>query len=314
MACVGALIAACGEDDESATTDASRPAPAASEFPAVDGRTLEQIYADSEPGELVVSPASSVFTEGKNRAPFGLFTVGREQITDADVAIYTAPGPGTPAEGPFTASVESLATEPAFVARSTAADPDAGKAVYVTDLELDRPGAWRLVALVRRDGETTAVRAPSIEVSREDPILAPGDAAPRVHTPTAEDVGGDLSQIDTRVPPSTMHDQDLAEVLGKEPAVLVFATPALCQSRTCGPVVDIAEQVKRDHADDAAFIHMEIYENNDPNDGLRPQVRAYGLATEPWVFVIDREGRIETRFEGAVSVDELEAAVERVSQ
>ena len=82
-----------------------------------------------------------------------------------------------------------------------------------------------------------------------------------------------------------MHDDDLAEVLGKKPVVLLFATPALCQSRVCGPVVDIAEQVKRDRGDEAAFIHMEIYNDNPANEGLRPQVQAYGLPTEPWLFV-----------------------------
>ena len=43
-----------------------------------------------------------------------------------------------------------------------------------------------------------------------------------------------------------MHDVDFADVVGKKPTVLLFATPALCQSRVCGPVVDVAEQVKRD--------------------------------------------------------------------
>ena len=82
-----------------------------------------------------------------------------------------------------------------------------------------------------------------------------------------------------------MHDVDFADVLGKKPVVLLFATPALCQSRVCGPVVDVAEQVKRDRPDDAAFIHMEIYNDNDPNKGLRPQLAAFNLPTEPWLFV-----------------------------
>ena len=60
---------------------------------------------------------------------------------------------------------------------------------------------------------------------------------------TAEDVGGDLSKIDTRQPPSSMHDDDFKDVVGKKPVVLIFATSALCQSRVCGPVVDVAERV-----------------------------------------------------------------------
>ena len=66
-------------------------------------------------------------------------------------------------------------------------------------------------------------------------------------------------------------------MLGKEPIVLLFATPQFCQSRVCGPVVDVAEQVKQEYGDKAAFIHMEIYNDNDPSKGVRPQVRAFHL-------------------------------------
>jgi hypothetical protein len=306
-------LGGCGGDDETAD-EASRGAPEASAFPAADGRTLEEIAAEADSAdEVVVSPAGQTFVEGRNRAAFGVFTLDREQITDADVAIYSAPGPDGEASGPYPARVESLETEPAFVAQSTSADPDAAKVVYVTELPLDREGEWRLLALVRRDDQLLSTRIPSIVVPARDPVPAPGELAPSVHTPTTEDVGGNLAKIDTRVPASTMHEHDLADVLGERPVVLVFATPALCQSRVCGPLVDIAEQVKRDVGDDAAFIHMEIFEDNDPNKGVREQVAAYDLQTEPWVFVIDENGRIDYRVEGALSVAELTDAVERVA-
>ena len=69
--------------------------------------------------------------------------------------------------------------------------------------------------------------------------------------------------------------------------MLLFATPQFCQSRVCGPVVDVAEQVKQLYGDKAAFIHMEIYNDNDPSKGVRPQVRAFHLPSEPWLFAID---------------------------
>ena len=87
-----------------------------------------------------------------------------------------------------------------------------------------------------------------------------------------------------------MHTVDFADVLGKEPVVLLFATPALCQSRVCGPVVDVAEQVEHEAGDGVDFIHMEVFNNNNASDGYRPQLRAFGLRTEPWLFVIDRKG------------------------
>jgi hypothetical protein len=307
-------LGACGGDDDQGD-DASAAAPSASTFPSPDGRTLEELAAEAVPGdELVVSPAGQTFVEGRNRFSFGVFTLDREQVTDAEVAIYAAAGPGGKAQGPYPARVESLATEPAFTAESTAADPDAGKVVYATDVLFDSTGEWRLLALIRQGEQLAAVRMPSVAVPEKDPIPAEGERAPRIHTPTADDVGGNVAQIDTRVPPSTMHEHDFAEVAGERPAVLVFATPALCQSRVCGPLVDIAEQVKRDVGrDKAEFIHMEIFRDNDPNKGVRPQVAAYNLQTEPWIFVIDEQGRIDTRVEGAMSVAELTDAVERVT-
>ena len=109
-----------------------------------------------------------------------------------------------------------------------------------------------------------------------------------------------------------MHE-DLAKVLGRKPVVLVFATPQFCQSRICGPVVDEEEQVKQRYGDRVAFIHMEIYNQNNPAKGVRPQVTAFRLPSEPWTFVIDRHGIVRARFEGALSVAEMEAAVAKVA-
>ena len=170
----------------------------------------------------------------------------------------------------------------------------------------------RLVALIRKDGDLLATRMPSVEVGDYPKIPDVGDEAPPIKTPTVGEVG-DIGEIDTRNPHDTMHDVDASQTIGKEPTVLLFATPALCVSRVCGPVVDVAEQVKSELGDDAAFVHMEVYDNNDPNEGIRPQLKEYGLQTEPWLFVIDADGKISTRIEGAFSVEELTDAVEQAS-
>jgi len=304
-------LAGCGGSDDEGT--ASLRAPDAASFPAADGRTLEQVLSEADSEGPVVSPAGQVFHKGENRYAFGVFTVDREQIADAEVALYVAHGPKGEAKGPFPARVESLEVEPQFESKTTADDPDSARTVYVADLPLEANGEWRVGALVR-DGESLqASLAPSAVVGQFSDIPQAGDKAPRVHTPTAEEVGGDLSKIDTRVPPDTMHEDDLVDVLGREPVVLVFATPALCKSRVCGPTVDIAEQVKSEYGDQAAFIHMEIYNDNAVEKGLRPQVNAYNLPTEPWVFVIDENGRITESIEGAASPGALERAIQEVT-
>lgn len=308
------LVAGCGGDSDEGTGSRDRPAPSPSEFPPATGQSLEQVLSAATGEGPVVSPAAMVLRLGENRFPFGVFTIDREQITDAQVAIYAAPGAGLkgPAIGPFTARIEDLTTEPAFRAKTTVDDPDAAQVAYVTEIPLDKPGAWTFGALTKEgDTYTGSLLATPSKVGEFNPTNV-GDPAPSISTPTAADVA-DISEIDTREPPDTMHDTDLADALGKKPVVLLFATPALCQSRVCGPVVDVAEQVKRDFGDRVAFIHQEVYVDNDLNKGPNAQMQAYRLPSEPWLFVIDREGMITTAIEGAFSVGELEDAVSRVA-
>jgi hypothetical protein len=313
-ALAAALLAGCGgsSDDENGPTN--RPAPNPADFPQANGKSLQQVLSAASGEGPVVSPAARVLRLGENRFAFGVFSVAHEQITDAEVAIYAAPGAGLegPAIGPFTARIEDLSTEAAFRAETTSSDPDAAQAVYVTEIPLDKPGAWSFGALVKDDdGYSGSLLPTPSEVGEFNPPDV-GDPVPKVHTPTADEVA-DISEIDTRVPPSDLHDEDLAEALGRMPVVLLFATPQLCQSRVCGPVVDVAEQVKREFGDRVAFIHQEVYNDNDLNKGVRPQMTAYRLPSEPWLFVIDRTGKVSTVSEGAFSVAELEDAVRRVA-
>jgi hypothetical protein len=305
------LAGGCGSDDE--TTTAGAPAPSASDFPQPDGRSVEEIFSSATPSsDIVLAPTGQVFNEGENRFGFGVFNAGREPITDAEVALYVG-APNEPAKGPYPARIEDMETEPAFAAKTTTQDPDAAKIVYVSDIELDKPGRTDVVGLVREgDNYSSARIAPSIKVGAYPDVPVAGDKAPVIDTPTADEVG-DLSEIDTRDPHDTMHEDNFADVVGEKPVVLVFATPLLCQSRVCGPVVDIAEQLKSEYGDDVAFIHQEIYEDNDINKGLRDQVNAYGLPTEPWAYVIDSDGNVSTALEGAYGVDELQQAVDEVT-
>jgi len=94
--------------------------------------------------------------------------------------------------------------------------------------------------------------------------------------------------------------------------VLVFATPKFCTSRTCGPVVDVVNAVRRRSAGKSIrFIHVEIYKNNNPTLGPNRWVTEWHLPSEPWTFLVGRDGRIKARFEGSMSVGELTAAVQR---
>ena len=313
-----ALLAGCGGGDDG-DSGSSPPAVAKTEdFPKAAGKTLAELSQGLGQGGPVLAPSVSQLTTGENRFGFGLFSRSRAQIADATVAVYVAPAGGGEASGPYPARFESLAVRPQFQSRQTATDPNAAQSVYVADIPFAKPGDYELLGIARVGGRlvaaTSAVpQVPVIDASK-DAIPDRGDAAPRIHTPTEADVGGDIASIDTRIPPSSMHSADFADVVGKKPVVLLFATPALCQSRVCGPVVDIAEETKAGGGGrDVEFIHQEVFRDNRIDRGLRPQLAAFNLQTEPWLFTVDADGKIAARLEGAFSAQELEDAISKAS-
>jgi hypothetical protein len=312
LALPAGLAAGCGSDeDETATTPSPKPAPRAEDFPQTRGKaTLGELIQGLRQGP-VLAPSVSVLDPGRrNRFGFALFDQARKQINGAEVAIYTGSASQTNLRGPFPARSESMEVRGPYQSQTSSQDPDAAKSVYVSEVPFDRKGRYVMIALARLDGRLVASSAIALRVGPKGGPPRVGDKAIKVDTPTKDDVAN-ISDIDTRIPPGTMHDRSLADVLGKKPVVITFATPALCKSRVCGPIVDELEQLKADYKDRAEFIHMEIYNDNELEKGFRPQVRAWRLPSEPWTFVIDRQGTVVAEFEGAAGVSELQGAIEK---
>jgi hypothetical protein len=304
------VLAACGGSGGTSP----KPAPSATEFPSAKGKTMGELLRDSgaKQTKLVIAPASQSFVNGPNRYPFGVFTVSQEQVEDADVAMYFAKNGNSKVIGPYPAHLESLETKPAYRAETSGAKGDANSVYVVPKVDLDANGPWLAVAMLKGKNGLEASRVPTPTVGAFPRIPEVGQRPPAITTLTAADVGGDLEKIDTRIPPDQMHKVDFAEVLGKKPIVLIFATPALCQSRVCGPVVDVAQQVADEYEPKADFIHQEVYVENEIPKGIRPQLKEFGLESEPWTFLIGKDGKVKDRIEGAYGVAELEEAMKKI--
>ena len=312
LALAGVLLSGCGG---SGGGGEDRPAPSATEFPSARGKSLEEVVegAGAKETKLVVSPGARVFSRGPNRFSFGVFTLGKKQVDNADVALYFAKDPKSKdVIGPLPARQETLETKPGYRAQTSGAEGDVSSVYVVPKVDFNRDGPWTAVAMLKGKDGLEASLVPSVEVGADPRIPEDGQRPPKITTLTAADVGGDLEKIETRIPPDQMHKYDFAEILGKKPIVLVIATPALCQSRVCGPVVDVAQQVADKYEPEVAFIHQEVYVDNEIEKGIRPQLKAFHLETEPWVFVIDKKGIVVDRIEGAFGVSELEKAVQKV--
>ncbi len=305
-------LAACGGDDSGDSADAPPEPAKAADFPKAGGKTVAQLRKEASGAGPVLAPTQSQLTPGENRYAFALFDRDRTQIADVPVALYVA-APGGRAKGPVPAKWQSLKVKAQFQSRSTADDPDAAKAIYSAQLDFPKPGRYEVLAIARLDDRlvSSVVQA---DVVAKGKVPDVGDKAPVIDTPTVASAGGDIKKIDTRLPPSSLHAENFSDVVGKKPVVLLFATPALCQTRVCGPVVDVAEQVKAARGKEVEFIQMEIFRDNDVKKGYRPQVRTYNLPTEPWVFAIDEDGKVAARIEGPYSASELERAVDAATK
>jgi hypothetical protein len=315
-----ALATGCASGGPTDQATVASPSPAAgtatASFPAADGRSLWQLVARLPDGPQLV-PGASALEVGRNRVAFVLVDRAKRQVSASAVALYTSRRDGTQLRGPYVARRERLDVDEEFRSGRSARDLVGAASFYVAEVPFRRRGPRLLTALARLDGRLVASASLHVEVGADGGPPDVGERAVAVHTETAEDVGGDLSRLSTREPPlPAMHEHDLADVLGRRPVALVFTTPQLCRTRVCGPVLDIAEQVRVRSGGDVAFIHQEIYVDDeaslddDPSLAVRPQVTAWGLSSAPWAFVIDRSGKIVARFEGAFSARELTEAVQ----
>jgi len=150
-----------------------------------------------------------------------------------------------------------------------------------------------------------------------------GAPAPAVETPTADSVAGDLSRLSTDPSPEPrFYETSVADALDAgDPFVLVFATPAFCQTATCGPMLEMVKAQAADHPD-LTFINVEPYVMEFLDGSLRPVLSAEGtlqsapwtdawrLLTEPYVVVVDGDGLVRAKFEAAFAPDELAVVVE----
>jgi len=284
-------------------------APAKDEFPATEGRSLQQV-ADSMTAGPEVGLAGQQFTVGRNRLAFGVIDASGKFVY-GKTAVYVAPAPDAKARGPYPAPADLLVTDPPFRSRQAAAETDLFAAVYAADVPFPKAGTWSVLTVTQSGGGLVA--APSqleVDTAAQDPVPSIGEPAPHVQTDTLASAKGDEEAIDTRLPPAPeLHEKSFAEVVGSKPVALLFSTPQLCQSRVCGPVTDIALQMKAKYGDRMEFIHQEVYVANDPSQGLREPLKQFKLRSEPWLFVVGRDGNVTSRLEGSFGLKAFDRAV-----
>ena len=239
---------------------------------------LSFLVVDGE-GRAISRPRARVWVAGALRAaPF--------EETEAALEDIGIPGQSSPAAGEVTK-------------------------LYVARFRLREPGKYWVLAEPVGGRRIQALGNVVVKARTESPAV--GAAAPRSRTPTLR-TEPDIEKLTTSDPPDReLLRYSVAEsIAARVPFVVAFATPQFCASRTCGPVVDVVDRVRGElEGGDVRFIHVEVYRDNDPAKGVNRWMKEWRLPSEPWVFLVGRDGRVKAKFEGSVSVRELRDAVRR---
>ena len=193
---------------------------------------------------------------------------------------------------------------------------------YTAELSFDRPGTWMLDISVPEETGLVGNAQLLLDVQESIGIVDIGQSAPASKNKTLGGVGGLAELTSDSTPDPTLYITTIADAVADEmPLMLVFATPALCTSPTCGPQVDTVQEVGERYRGQAHFIHVEVYDNPAEIQGdlsrarLSPIVHEWGLSTVPhwfnesWVFVVDPQGKVTAKFEGFATAEELEEAL-----
>lgn len=300
----GLLVAACGSTTSPSPVPGSA-SPADSAAPSDAGQQASVI-------PVIVSSRQ---VPGKNRFVFS-FLDPRTNLPaaapDRTAAVAfiapgeTQPGPATPAT--FVWAIEGQRGD------------------YVANVEFSKAGAWKAVFITQPAGGKQEAIGVGFDVSDSTPTVAIGAPAPATDNPTIQSAGA-VNRVSTDTNPDpSFYELTVKDALAKkEPFVLVFATPAFCQSAQCGPTLDRIKAVKATSPTNVAFINVEPYQLAftegrlqpvlDANNQLQPveAVNEWGILTEPWVFTVDGNGIVRGSFEGVVSEDELKASIAEIA-
>lgn len=188
----------------------------------------------------------------------------------------------------------------------------ADRPYYRTQFRFPSAGEWVIAA---KSGNKTGAAFVSVIERNATQVPNVGDPMIPVATPTTADARG-VNPICTRQPVCPLHDVSLDAALAeKRPLVAIFGTPALCQSKVCGPVLDILLGQMTPFADRVRVVHVEVFKSLDTDfsaDDLTDGMQAYHLTFEPVVFFAGADGRIRERLDGPYDALECREALTRL--
>jgi hypothetical protein len=263
-------------------------------------KTKQPTASASGSKALSVVATAEILAKGDSRNAFALFR-GERPIAPLNVKARLSKSDGQPFDVPVLRE---------NVRRGVGGSQSVGTEtyeIYVVHHAFD-DGIWLMDVTV--DGAHPQPAAFQVAADSPEPLV--GAQAIVSQSPTVADHHG-VDPICTRTPPCSMHEISIADAIAAgKPTIISFATPKFCQSRTCGPVVDVIEDVSKGFKDQASFIHVEVFKNEkvaSTETGDSPTFHEWHLSTEPWTYFVGADGVIKDRWLGPLGTGELRSAV-----
>ena len=315
------LAVACGGDDDDNT-------PGTSASPAASGD-----YS----GVVITTDV----TTGPNRFAVGVLNQDGV-VLGADVSLtFLKRTSDTEATVRFQSTTDYVELERFIINDKTGEKATTGATgAYVTQAEFDETGGWAIqITGSTKDGDEIGPINLAFEVQSPEQTLNVGDPAPKSRQTIASDVA-DITEIDSMKPPDSMHDLTIADaVTSGVPTVILFGTPAFCETQVCGPVMEAIMLPLYDrYGGQANFIHVEPYfletlrsgaglcavpafninfaragvaEGPGPCPSLTEEEllaagESWNQRIEPIIFVVDSQGNIAGKFEAVAGLEEVE--------
>lgn len=293
------LLAACGQattagnngfgeaaNQPQVHTTAGAHAPA----PTPQAGTLQPVLATSQ---LVVGPNRMAFGILENNVP-----IADAATTKVHVRYFKIEGEQATVVGEEDARFygENLGQRGTFV-------------VYPT---FDTAGTWGLEVQAQRPNKAVETQRIGLQIAEKGSAPNIGEPAPATKTPKASEVAELTTITSDANPQPRFYQMSVADaVTSGKPSLIMFATPGFCETAVCGPSIEVLARLSEKFGDKLNTVHVEVYQL--PYEG-KPvaAMQEWGLQSEPWLFLVDKDGRIAGRYEGGITFDELEPAVTKL--
>jgi hypothetical protein len=273
---------------------------------------------------------TDIYVNAPQRVAVGLIFADGNLVTFGSVGLSfsylgTTREPIAPQAGPeaTAAYIPTPGTPPGTGSGPAITDPTMARGVYEADnVTFDAPGVWSVLVTADIGGAGTLMARKAFLVEQAPALPAPGQRALRTENLTIHSKGVPLAAIDSSasvdgtIPDPGLHQWTIADAIAQHrPVLAVFATPAYCISRFCGPVTDAVEELSKRYADRAVFIHVEIWRNRNKgviNKAAADWLYRNGDLTEPWLYLIGANGTILDRWASLFDVEEVASELQQL--